>query len=329
VADNWRCLFDDEDYLESRNFPPLHKTILGLVRNNLQQQLEASTSTIDDRDADGFTALHWAAAKGDVDAVNALLEFGATPNMCSRRGHSPLSWASQSPSQRRVEIVQALLSSGADVNQVDFYNRTPLLNAAADLDDPACMQLFIDHGAELNWRDCHKRTPLGYAAKMGNSRNLSILLSHGADPFIPDHWGHTPLSEAVKLNHHCILKILLQYNHTIHCRLASGTSILHLAAAYGDVETLRLLVSGGNFRYLDLEECNAEGLTAQSLFDRRGDDSEPELREAWRVLIETIVRQRGCENEPDQQNESKDDTDSDNGDFVDAYEYQSSEVGST
>jgi ankyrin repeat protein len=191
------------------------------------------------------------------------------------------------------------------------------------------MQLFIDRGAKLNWRDCHKRTPLGYAAKMGNNRNLSILLSHGADPLIPDHWGHTPLSEAVKLNSHSILKTLLQYNHTIHDRLVSGMSVLHLAAAYGDVETLRLLVSSGDFRYLDIEKCNAEGLTAQGLFDRRGEDSEPEMREAWRVLMETIARQRGCEHELDQQNTSEDDADSDNGDFADAYEYQTAEVGST
>ena len=127
MADNWRCLFDDEDYLESRNFPPLHKTVLGLVRNDLQQQLEASASTIDDRDADGLTALHWAAAKGDIDAVNALLKFSATPNVRSRRGHSPLSWASQIPSQQRIEIVQTLLAHGADVNHTDSYNRTPLL----------------------------------------------------------------------------------------------------------------------------------------------------------------------------------------------------------
>lgn len=228
--------------------------------------------------------------------------------------------------------MQALLAHGADVNQTDSYNRTPLLNAATDLDDPACMQLFVGRGAELNWRDCHKRTSLGYAAKMGKSRNVSFLLSQGADPLIPDHWGHTPLSEAVQLNHHYILQMLLQHNHTIpNEKLVSGMSVLHLAAAYGDVETLRLLVASGDVRYLDPDECNAEGLTAQGLFDRRGEDREPELREAWRVLIETIVRRRGHENAPEQQNEIEDSSDSDDSDFhsfADAYEYQSAEVGS-
>jgi ankyrin repeat protein len=87
MVDAWRCMFDDEDHLESRIFPAVHKTILGLVNADLRQQLELSTSTIDSKDADGRTALSWAAAKGDADAVNILLEFGANPNVCSRRGN--------------------------------------------------------------------------------------------------------------------------------------------------------------------------------------------------------------------------------------------------
>jgi ankyrin repeat protein len=138
TASTWCGMFYDEDYLESRNFSPLHKVVLSLARGDLRQQLEASTSTIDDRDADGLTALHWATARGNVDAVKVLLEFGAAPNVYSRRGLSPLTWAAQSPSARRAEIVQELLNHGADVNHPDSYNRTPLLNAAAEPDDPTC-----------------------------------------------------------------------------------------------------------------------------------------------------------------------------------------------
>lgn len=225
--------------------------------------------------------------------------------------------------------MQALLAHGADVNQPDWYNRTPLLNAAADLDDPACMRLFVDSGAELDWRDCHKRTPLGYAAKMGRSRNVSFLLSRGADPRIADHWGHTPLSEAVQLNHHRILQQLLQHNRIIpNEKLVSAMSVLLLAAAYGDVETLRLVASG-DVTDLDPDECNAEGLTAQDLFNRRGDDAEPELRAAFRALIETIVQQDDNENAQEQPSEIDSRGDSDDADvdsFTDAVEYQSAEI---
>ena len=174
--------------------------------------------------------------------------------MRSRRGHSPLSWAAQGASETRVEVVKILLNHGADVNQVDLYNRTPLLNAASDLDNPECLKLFVEAGADLDWRDCHRRTPLGYAAKMGKSRNLSYLLSRGADPHIPDHWGHTPFSEAVQQNHHHVLRELLRNDSTIPERkLLSGMSILHIAATNADIETLRLLGSG-DVRNLDPNE---------------------------------------------------------------------------
>jgi ankyrin repeat protein len=315
-------MFDDEDYLESRNFSPLHKVVLSLARGDLRQQLEASTSTIDDRDADGLTALHWATARGNVDAVKVLLEFGAAPNVYSRRGHSPLTWAAQSPSARRAEIVQELLNHGADVNHPDSYNRTPLLNAAADPDDPTCIKLFVNSGADVNWQDCHKRTPLGYAAKMGNCHNLSYLLSQGADPHIPDHWGHTPFSEAAQQNHHGILQLLLQEDPIIPgSKLLNGLSILHLAAAHGDVETLRILASGDT-RTLNLDKCNAEGLTAEDLFNLRS-DAGLELNEACHALIETIIQNHSALGQGEI--ERIDDADLDVDEFADAVEYQNVE----
>ena len=82
----WRCLFDDEEHLESRAFPPLHKIILGLSSLDLQMQLEFSSTGIDEKDADGRTALSWAATRGDLRSVSLLLQFRADPNVASLRG---------------------------------------------------------------------------------------------------------------------------------------------------------------------------------------------------------------------------------------------------
>lgn len=78
-------MFDDEDRLESRTFPAIHKTVRGLVNSDLRQQLELSTATIDDKDADGRTAISWAAAKRDANAVKILLQFGANPNVAHEK----------------------------------------------------------------------------------------------------------------------------------------------------------------------------------------------------------------------------------------------------
>ena len=282
-------MFDSEDHLESRTFPAIHKTVLGLVHSDLRQQLELSTATIDDKDADGRTALSWAAAKGDADAVKILLEFGANPNVCSRKGQSPLHWGGQNPSERCVEIVQALLDHEADVNLVDQWNRTVLVNAAGDNGDPECMKRLVDAGADINWRDCHKRTSLGYAAKRGVARGVEFLLSRGADPHIPDHWGYTPLCEVVHENHHQALKILLQVDNIITtAKTKEGKSILHIAALHGDIETLHAL-KDGRFEVLNPLEHDNEGFSPRDLFDAR-EDKDLALEKAFVALLNPIIR---------------------------------------
>lgn len=85
MIETWHRMFDDEEYLESRTFPILHKTVLGLSQGHLQELLHLTTSFIDNLDADGRIALSWAAAKGDGDAVRTSLEFGADRNVFSKK----------------------------------------------------------------------------------------------------------------------------------------------------------------------------------------------------------------------------------------------------
>jgi ankyrin repeat protein len=281
-------MFDSEEYLESRTFPILHKIVLGLVGNDLRAQLQISTASFDDQDADGRTALSWAASKGDADAVETLLEFGANPNICSRRRQTALSWAAQSPSEGRCRIVKALLDHGCDPNWHDHQHRVPLINGASDKDEPPFLKLMIDAKAEVNWRDCHNSTALGYPAKMNRPDNARFLLSHGADSNIADHWGYTPLIEAVYQNHHNILQVLLEANPNIpNPKAANGMTVLHVAALYGDEQTLQIL-SKANVSQLSPEDTSSNGSTALELFTQRV-DVDDNLRNAFLDLLYAAI----------------------------------------
>ena len=70
------------------SFHPYIKSFWGFAA-----QTSAKISNCDDLNMDGRTALSWAAVKSDARAVGILLEFGASPNTISHRGHGPLSWA--------------------------------------------------------------------------------------------------------------------------------------------------------------------------------------------------------------------------------------------
>lgn len=61
---------------------------------------------------EGGTALHWAAARGGVSAVRALLAAGADPSArCPELGATPLYWAAQSLTIARPDIESRLMSS--------------------------------------------------------------------------------------------------------------------------------------------------------------------------------------------------------------------------
>ena len=287
-------MFDDEGYLESRVFPPVHKIVLGLCRGDLRQTLEMSSSNIDDLDMDGRTALSWTAAKSDARAVEILLEFGANPNVVSHRGHGPLSWAAQSREPGRRDVVEKLLASSADANWADNNNRTPLINSTSDVDDPECLRLLIDHGAEINWQDCHRRTAVCYAAKMNRIANLRYLLEVGADYSIPDHWGHTPHIEAMYQNHHAALEVLLAKDPLLlPPRLADSRTVSHIAAAHADAKTFHLLADKADLSLCTLDDIDNDGHSFQEVFEARDLVTE-ELRTAFKRFCLEVVMENSC-----------------------------------
>ena len=318
TVDSWRCMFDDEEYLESRVFPPIHKIILGLRHADLRQHLELSSSNIDDTDVDGRTALSWAAAKTDAKAVGILLEFGANPNIISQRDHGPLSWAAQSQELGRREVIEKLLAFNADANWADKSNRTSLINSASDVDEPECLWLLIDHGAGINWQDCHRRTTVCYASRLNRIANLRYLLETGADYSIPDHWGDTPHIEATYQNHHAVLEVLLAKDPLLSpSRLADGGTVFHVAAARADAETFLLLADKADLSLIGADKLDNDGRSFRDVFETR-DLLTEELRMAFKRFCQGLVNEIPCTdlmNPEDSENE-----------FVDALEQQAGGV---
>src|SRR5512134_669757 len=78
---------------------------------------------------DGMTALHWAAMNGDADLAQMLIVAGANVRATTRLGtYTPLYLASQ---QGHAPVIQALVAAGADVKAGTPNGTTPLMVAAA------------------------------------------------------------------------------------------------------------------------------------------------------------------------------------------------------
>ena len=103
--------------------------------------------------------------------------------------------------QGHVGLIDALLQSGADVDQAHANGWTSLLIAAWQGHLTVVTKL-IAAGADVNKAETeHGSTPLHIAAQWGHTAIVSKLLQHSADKSIRGYQNKTPLEAAQRMNH--------------------------------------------------------------------------------------------------------------------------------
>ncbi len=128
--------------------------------------------------ADGTTALHWAAYHSDESLAEALLDAGANPSAATRNGATPM-WLAASIGD--ATIIELLLDAGADANEALPLGRRPLMLAARSGQADA-VRALLERGADPNARETERgTTALMQAADQGHAEVMSVLIEHGAD----------------------------------------------------------------------------------------------------------------------------------------------------
>src|SRR5688572_28033308 len=84
-------------------------------------------SDVNATQADGMTALHWAARHDDLETAKALLAARANPKAENRYGVTPLSLAC---TNGNAAMITLLLEAGADANAPLRGGETPLMTAS-------------------------------------------------------------------------------------------------------------------------------------------------------------------------------------------------------
>lgn len=147
------------------------------VRALLQQGSDVNAAQ-----ADGLTALHWAAMNNHGDIIDVLLYAGATVKPLTRvGGYTPLHLAARAG---HAEIVTKLVAGGANP---DEWTATGVTAAhfAAQSNSGETIRALAEAGADLNATDeFQNRTPLVFAASRNSTDAMAALLELGADPSI-------------------------------------------------------------------------------------------------------------------------------------------------
>ena len=150
-----------------------------MQRDNVEvRRLVQDGADVNFAQADGATALHWAAYHGNAGLAELLLEAGADASAANRNGSTPM-WLAAS--QGDAMMLETLLEGGADANELLPLGRRPLM-LAARAGTVDAVRVLLEHGADPNASENERgTTALMQAADQGHADVMAVLIEHGAD----------------------------------------------------------------------------------------------------------------------------------------------------
>jgi ankyrin repeat protein len=183
----------------------------------------------------GMTPLLYSARHDHVDIVEMLLDNGADIHLTDANNINALLMAVENNSMASARL---FIERGSDINEVDWYGRTPLweainvrnlythndlfenyinnreeilglitllVNKGADVnarntESPPIRQNLLSITGTLEWVDFTGQTPFLRAARAGDMDVMQLLLANGADPHLQTFAGTNALMAAAGIN---------------------------------------------------------------------------------------------------------------------------------
>ena len=202
--------------------------------------------------------IYFAAEAGDTNLIAHYLASGTNVNdliMCYRFGPMELAPMLDIAAQNgQVDTVEFLLKKGANPNEADSWDYTPLLwvlgqnrndvNAETRV---RLLKILLENGADPNLRSSSGFwTPLIQAADLGEVEFAKILLAAGADVTETNKEGSTPLHFASNAE---IVKLLIAAGANPNARTKpstggeTGETPADSALRFGHFDALKVLTN--------------------------------------------------------------------------------------
>ena len=204
-----------------------------------------------------------AAFEGNVEAVKSHLAAGADVNVdtwgrelddessySGQGGYTSLHLAAK---HGRKEIVEVLISKGADVNSYGRLDEATALLYAAEHGHTDIVETLVTHGADVKAyaqeRNAFGRQPgytsLHWMAEQGHKDMVELLISKGADVDAKTKRGKTPLLAAAASGHKEIVEYFISIDADVNADTKEGDTPLLSAVWNGHKEIADLLISKG------------------------------------------------------------------------------------
>lgn len=218
------------DVVDAAGRRPLHLArSLGVV-----ELLLAHGAVVDEPDHVGITPLMVQAGRGEAQPIVArLLAAGADPRK-QANGSTALTWAARADD---LAVVEQLLAAGCPIDAAPGH--TGALHAAVARGNLALVERLLEHGADFEAHDqgpLGALRPLHLAAIYDHAAIAARLVAQGADVRAatreapPDTLAFTPVHFAAEYGHVEVLAELLRRDpDAIACVSASGKRAFDLA----------------------------------------------------------------------------------------------------
>lgn len=132
--------------------------------------LNENPNLVNEKDELGFTVAHFVAGAKSQDIVEFVLSKNVNINVKNKYGSTPLHIAVY------PEIAQILINHGANVNEIDNEEETPLHDCAWNGEERGEMiKLLLKNGVDKRKKNYKGQTALDIAVLRGDSKNIELL----------------------------------------------------------------------------------------------------------------------------------------------------------
>ncbi|XP_060048086.1 uncharacterized protein LOC103124129 isoform X2 [Erinaceus europaeus] len=215
--------------IHTKDLKEIHKVAIEGDRVKMDHIISFQSFTLNERDKNQRTALHFACVNGHRDIVMQLVDAKCKLNLCDSENRTPLIKAVQC---QQKECASILLQNHACPNLLDICSNTALHYATCSQNIEIAAEL-LSFNADIEATNKDGFTPLLLAVSKNNQQMVEFLINKGANVHALDASKRTSLMIAVSIEAPDIIRLLLQQGVSVFCQDASGQTAKDHAAHYG------------------------------------------------------------------------------------------------
>ena len=220
---------------------PLHDACEAGLFIVVEKLLHEDRSRLDEFNICDFTPLQIACEYGHLDVTRLLIDKGADMNQVDNFERTLLTAACL---HGHLDVARLLIDNGANVNKADNKGVTPIYVACwhSHMD---IAQLLIDNGADINEPVIDGTTPLSMSCYRQNLDVVRFLIDKGVDLNKSVNDGETPLYDACANHHRDVAQLLIESEADLNRTAGYAGTPLSVARKFGHCEIISLLVQAG------------------------------------------------------------------------------------